>query len=179
MLRDNTLIPTEAIRLAALGMLTQGPRSYAELAAEVRYFISRVMGPSLELLGTSIELLKYEGFVGARGESADAPLELTADGRAELIRLLGSNVRPLANDLNKLVMGLKIRFLHLLPDGEQAAQFDLMAEAYEGEIARLSDLRACDAGDGGHLGAWLDHEIAFAEARLAWLCEAARRKGGQ
>ena len=34
--KDNSLIPTEAVRLAALGLLTEGPRSYAELADEVR-----------------------------------------------------------------------------------------------------------------------------------------------
>ena len=35
MYKDNSLIPTEAVRLAALGMLQEAPRRYADLAAEV------------------------------------------------------------------------------------------------------------------------------------------------
>src|SRR5262245_48552828 len=49
MYKDNSLIPTEAVRLAALGLLTEGPRTYAELADEVRHFSSRIVGPSLDL----------------------------------------------------------------------------------------------------------------------------------
>ena len=61
MYRDNTLIPTEAIRLAALGSLAEGDKQYAELASEIRYFVARITGPSLDLLGSSLELLHYEG----------------------------------------------------------------------------------------------------------------------
>ena len=42
MYKDNSLIPTEAVRLAALGMLAERPRSYAELAEEVRHFTGRI-----------------------------------------------------------------------------------------------------------------------------------------
>ena len=65
MFRDNSLIPTEAIRLAALGLLSEGARRYGELAAEIRHFTSRVAGPSLDLMGNSLELLIYEGLVEA------------------------------------------------------------------------------------------------------------------
>ncbi|MCG8548344.1 MAG: hypothetical protein MJE12_29445, partial [Alphaproteobacteria bacterium] len=51
MYRDNTLIPTEAVRLAALGSLMEGERRYADLASEVRNFVGRIAGPSLDLLG--------------------------------------------------------------------------------------------------------------------------------
>jgi hypothetical protein len=51
MYKDNSLIPTEAVRLAALGLLTEGPRSYGDLADEVRLFTSRIVGPSLDLIG--------------------------------------------------------------------------------------------------------------------------------
>ena len=53
MYRDNTLIPTEAVRLAALGSLAEGDKQYAELASEIRYFVARITGPSLDLLGSS------------------------------------------------------------------------------------------------------------------------------
>ncbi len=54
--RDHSLIPAEAVRLAALGLLSAGPRPYGELAVEVRHFASRMLGPSLDILCTSIEL---------------------------------------------------------------------------------------------------------------------------
>src|SRR5271155_4923639 len=96
MYRDKTLIPTEAIRLAALGLLSECAQRYGELAAAVRHFASRVMGPSLDVLGTSIELLRLEGLVepaagGAMAE--DALLRITDAGRAELKTLLMSRVR--------------------------------------------------------------------------------------
>ena len=47
MYRDNTLIPTEAVRLLALGILATGERSYSELASEVRHFTGRIVGPML------------------------------------------------------------------------------------------------------------------------------------
>ena len=69
MYRDKTLIPTEAIRLCALGRVWRaGPKLYADLASEVRNFASRIMGPSLDVLGPSLELLTLEG----TGQAADA-----------------------------------------------------------------------------------------------------------
>ena len=61
MFADNTLTPREAIRLCALGSLADGPLHYDDLAAAVRHFVSRIAGPSLELMSESIELLRYEG----------------------------------------------------------------------------------------------------------------------
>ncbi len=63
MYRDNSLIPKEAIRMAALGALVKRDRSYGDVAGEVRKFAARIVGPSLDLLGTSIELLKLEGLI--------------------------------------------------------------------------------------------------------------------
>src|SRR5258705_13704261 len=67
--RDNSLIPSEAVRLAALGSLWQGARRYADLATEVRHFTGRIVGPSLELLGPSLEVLRLEGVVGLETRS--------------------------------------------------------------------------------------------------------------
>jgi hypothetical protein len=58
MYKDNSLVPSEAVRLAALGLLARTPRAYADLAREIRHFAQRIVGPSLELLGPSLELLK-------------------------------------------------------------------------------------------------------------------------
>ncbi|MGO8867850.1 MAG: hypothetical protein ACLQME_15250 [Alphaproteobacteria bacterium] len=169
MYRDKTLIPTEAIRLAALGMLSEAPERYGELAARVRHFASRVMGPSLDILGTSIELLRLEGLVEpvTGGDIADnALLRITEAGRGELITLLKSRVRSPVDDLNKLVVALKMRFFHLLGADERRAQLDLLIESTEGEINRLKDLRAGQPD--GLLADWLAHDIAQLEARKGW-----------
>ena len=65
MYADNTLTPKEAVRLCALGTLASGPVRYSALATSIRHFISHITGPSLEVMGTSLELLKYEGLVTA------------------------------------------------------------------------------------------------------------------
>lgn len=169
MYRDKTLIPTEAIRLCALGILSDGPQRYGELAAAVRHFASRVMGPSLDILGTSIELLRLEGLiepVEGNGIADDAALRITDGGRAELMTLLKSRVRTPVDDLNKLVVALKMRFFHLLDATEQHEQLDLLIEATEGEITRLRDLHASQKN--GLLADWLGHDIAQLEARKEW-----------
>ena len=171
MYADNTLTPKESVRLCALGLVASEPMRYSELAGAVRHFTSRVLGPSLDLMGTSIELLKYEGLVTAvegEGMLDDALLAISEAGRREMEKLLTARLRP-ASDLSKLVIALKFRFLHLLDRDAQLAQIDLLEETCETELARLDDLRAHHAGDHGHLVAWLDHDIALAEQRLAWL----------
>jgi hypothetical protein len=147
------------------------PMRYSALAGAVRHFCSRIMGPSLDLLGLSVELLKYEGLVEAvegQGMEDDALLAITDAGRRELNTLLTARLRP-ASDLSKLVIALKFRFLHLLPAAQQRAQADMLIEAVEGELARLLDLRQHHADDPGNLVAWLDHDIELLESRLAWL----------
>jgi DNA-binding PadR family transcriptional regulator len=172
MYADNTLTPKEAIRLCALGTLALGPRRYAALANAVRHFTGHMLGPSLDLMGTSIELLKYEGLIEADGGDTDADgteLRINDDGRRELHTLLTAGLRSGAAELNKLVVALKFRFLHLLDRDDQVAQADLLVEVCENELARLDDLRHYHADDNGYVIAWLDHEIGQAEARLGWL----------
>jgi DNA-binding PadR family transcriptional regulator len=171
MYRDNSLIPSEAIRLLALGVLAGGDKSYAELAGQVRHFVSHITGPSIELVASPLELLKVEGLVDSR-DGADTPdtelLSLSEAGRAELHTLLTSNVRAPVSDINKLIIALKLRFLHLLELAEQRLQAETLMELSERELARLTELRAHHAGDKGHLVAWLDQEIAQVEGRLAF-----------
>ncbi len=171
MYSDNSLLPKETIRLAALGMMSDGDKTYGELANEIRHFISRIVGPSLELMGTSVELLRYEGLIAFDGEGEDALLSITDAGRAELGELLLAAIRPPFNDLNKLAMSLKIRFLHLLePDGRRD-QADMMVDASRSEVARLTDLQKSLTGDQGYFDDWLNHDIGLAKSRLEWLEE--------
>ena len=189
MFADNTLTPREAIRLCALGTLATRPMRYSALANAIRHFVSRILGPSLDLMGTSIELLRLEGLVGAvapvGGPTKDAPLSgregagmeddallaITEAGRREMKNLLCANIRAASTDLNKLIVALKFRFLHHLDDADRRAQIDLLVDSCEKELARLDDLRAHHADDPGALASWLDHDIAAIERRIAWLKE--------
>jgi DNA-binding PadR family transcriptional regulator len=171
MYRDNSLIPSEAVRLAALGSLWQRPKRYADLATELRHFTGRIVGPSLELLGPSLEVLRLEGLIEAEpgsGEGPAATMLITEAGRRELHRLLTASLRGPMGELNKLVIALKMRFIDALAPEERRLQADLLAEICEQELARLNDLRAHHAKEPGHLLDWLDHDIDQIEARLAW-----------
>jgi DNA-binding PadR family transcriptional regulator len=168
MYKDNSLIPSESIRLAALGILAQTPRPYAQLASEVRHFSGRIVGPSLELMSPSLELLRVEGLVEADGVGDNAVLRITDAGRAELRRLLTANLRGPIGEMNKLIIALKMRFLHLLDRADQQMQAEILIDVCEQELARLTDLRRHHADEPGHLIPWLDHDIAEVEGRLAW-----------
>ncbi len=181
MYRDNTLIPSEAIRLLALGVLATRECPYAELAHEVRHFVGHVVGPSLDLVGAPIEVLKVEGLIEeietraagpgpAPGPGRDAapPLRITEAGRAELIRLLSSNLRAPVSDINKLIITLKMRFLHLLDPADRRLQAEIMIEMCERQLVRLTELRGHHEDAPGHLPSWLDHEIDQTRERLDW-----------
>lgn len=169
MFPDHSLMPKEALRLAALGMLAEQPMSYGPLASSVRGFVHHIMGPSPEGMGSSLELLRYEGLIKSReGDGAQPVLELTAEGRDEFVNLMLATVRAPFNDLNKLVVALKLRFLPLLPADRRHDQTTLLIEACRVELARLIDLRAGHADRQGAFLDWLDHDIAQAQGRLSW-----------
>jgi len=175
--RDNSLVPSEAIRLLALGLLATRPASYAALVGSVRDFSSHVVGPSLDLIGTPLELLKVEGLVEGEAGPGDpdaAELVITRAGREELRRLLNANVRAPVTSINKLILALKVRFLHLLSPEEQALQAAMLAEMCQRELTRLTQLRARHSDEPGDFTDWLDHDIEEVSTRFAWfqrLCE--------
>lgn len=174
MYEDKSLLPREVIRLAALGILAGRGTTYAALVNEVRHFISRIAGPSLDLMGTSIELLRYEGLIEPLDTESivdGTVMNITDAGRAELQQLLCSAVRAPLNDINKLVLALKMRFLHMLNENDRQGQVEMMIEACENELARLTDLATRHKGSEGYLEAWLDHDIELVERRLQWLRE--------
>ena len=172
MYRDNGLIPSETVRLAALGLLTEGARSYADLAAEVRHLSARLVGPSLDLLGPSIELLKVEELAAS---GAGELLAITDKGRTELKRLLKASLRGPIGEVNKLIIALKLRFLGVLDPDDRLLQVEMLAETFEQELARLSDLRTHLADRPGLLLDWLDHDISQVGERIAWFHELLRR----
>ncbi len=171
---DRSLIPAEAVRLAALGELSRGNVTLGALSMSVRGFVSRLMGPSLDVLGVSIEQLRYDGMIETVGKragpgqslTAESELTLTEKGREALRDLLRGPVRGPMTDLSKMVVALKLRFLELLPPEDRAAQLDQLVELAESEIARLKDLVA--RGADGLMGEWLAQDIAEAERWRDW-----------
>jgi DNA-binding PadR family transcriptional regulator len=178
MYKDNSLVPSEAVRLAALGLLARGPRAYADLAREIRHFAQRIVGPSLELLGPSLELLKVEGLIEAKNPKAphdEQTMLLTESGRTELTRLMTAHLRGPMGEVNKLIIALKLHFFETLSPEERRLQAEALQEACERELTRLLDLRSHHAESGGLLVAWLDHEIAEIESRRAWFKQLAAK----
>ena len=170
MYADQTLTPKEAVRLCALGTLALAPTTYMGLAHAIRHFVSRVIGPTPEIMGHSIELLKYEALVEViDGEGDSAMLQLTPAGHAEMRALLTAKLRPSNTELNRLLVALKFRFLHLLDAADQRLEAEQLIEACEQEVLRLIDLRQHHADADGCLTLWLDHEIDALETRQAWL----------
>ncbi len=102
------------------------------------------------------------------GAEAAPPLRITDAGRGELTRLLTSNLRAPVSDINKLIITLKMRFLHLLELEDRRLQAEIMVEMCERQLARLTELLAHHAEAPGHLSGWLDHEIDQSRARLDW-----------
>jgi hypothetical protein len=169
MYRDKSLLPAQAVRLAVLGTLARGDVAYGVLAASSRRFMAALIGPNLDLFGTSIELLRIEGLIAVRaGDGDQAVMTLTPSGQALLQDLLAAPLRSPSTDMSRLVLALKLRFLDLLPEVLRRDQVALMVDAGEAELARLTDLAATEATDGA-LGGWLTLEADAIRARLAWL----------
>lgn len=166
---DKSLTPAETMRLAVLGALTEGDVSYADLASGVRHFVERMVGPSLELLGSSLEVLRLEGLIeAADGQTGEkTPMRLTQAGRDAFEKLMLASLRAPMNDIQRLVLALKLRYLDQLPQEDKADQIDLLLELTETELARLEDLRR--SGTGGMFTDWLDQEIDHTGKRRAWL----------
>ena len=166
--RDHALLPKQVLRLCALGTLIQtGPTTYADLAESVRDFTAHLIGPSLDMMGSSLELLRYDGLI-APAES-DERLAITEDGTTEFHSLMAASLPTPASELSKMVVALKVRFLHLIPAERQREEVAALVTLYGQEIARLEDLRQRQTGEGSHLDIWLEHDIAQNRSRLAWL----------
>ncbi|MDE1903541.1 MAG: hypothetical protein KGI46_06770 [Alphaproteobacteria bacterium] len=170
MFRDQPLIPAEAIKLAALGFLADGPRRYGDLAAQVRQFTGRIAAPSLDLMGTSLEALIVEGLAAAsegKGMADNARLNLTSAGRATLTSLLQARLKGPLGDFTRLALLLKLRFLHHLGAAEREMQVAQIAAIVGDEINRLNELRNNDTGAPQPYLDWLDADIAQLQGKLA------------
>lgn len=172
MQRDRVLIPVEGLRLAALGILaSKGPMDYATLATMVRLFATSYGASPVDVMSSSIELLRFEGLIGIGDEGEDAGsarVTLMPGGREELERLMLAPVR-VSSASSRLMVALKIRFFRLLDTTGQRRLAEVLGDTLRGERARLVNLRRHMEGeDPGFLG-WLDRDIARTGEDLAWL----------
>jgi DNA-binding PadR family transcriptional regulator len=171
MFRDKSLIPAEAVRLIALGLLAEEPRRYGDLALAITHFTRHIVGTSLDLMGVSLEALRYEGLVEAvdgQGMTDNAVLRISERGMALLRSLLQAQLRAPVSDLNRLALVLKLRFLHHLDAAERLTQLGLMADSLDSERVRLQELQRAHTAP-GLFADWLEHELALAIARIDWL----------
>ena len=156
MYKDRSLVPTQAVRLAALGFLADAAREYGALAGLVRQFITRTV--------------RLEGLVEAAGGAAietNPVIAITPAGRRAMRDLMCAPARATEGDLNRLVVGLKLRFLDHLDADDRAAVVADLIEAAERDLERLADLAA--TGQHGHLAGWLALDAEHLERRVAWL----------
>ena len=157
--------------MAALGALIERERSYDDIANEVRSFISRIVGPSLELMGTSIELLKVEGLIEAVNDNDEGDtslLRLSPAGLQELKEYLRSNLKSGGSELNKLVIALKLRFIDILNDDERRDQFLAIRDIYHNEKRRLEDLKKQTAWLTGFLLESIELDLSVVNKRIEW-----------
>ncbi len=171
MYQDKALVPTDAVKLAALGVLMDKTMSYADLARDIRYFVARVVGPSLDLLGSSLEILRLEGLIENKSATPDPEsniLAITLEGKDMFADLMSCSLRTPPDDATRLVMALKLRFLTFLDEEERLDQIDLLREIAQTELARFEDLKKSH-GEDGYLGQALDMDITQVRARLSWL----------
>ena len=94
-------------------------------------------------------------------------LSITEECRKQFVKLMTSGIRAPVNDVSKLIIALKMRFLNLLEQDDRLEQIEFMLEMTESEAARLRDLKNHNANGG--FAEWLDFEIAQLEQRIAWL----------
>lgn len=169
MFTERALLPAQAARLTALGMLAEGPRHYADLAREVAHFTGCILGQSLDLMGTSLELLRYEGLIEAQagtGMVDNAEMRITAAGRVALGHLLKAPLAAPSVEVNRLVLALKLRFLPILDAADRGEVWAQVREWYAGEIGRYDELRARHGVRSAPFRRWLDREIDLARERL-------------
>ena len=169
MYRDRSLQPGETVKLIALGLLIEAPRTYADLANDIRYFTARIVGPSLDLLGSSLEILRLEGWIAPKeeGKAAGDLISLTDSGYEQFLSLMNAPLRIPLNDSNRLALLTKLRFLSYLPEETRLDQIDLIEELVEKEQAWNAEL-ARDFPQTA-LGAWVEMESRDLSAKRAWL----------
>ena len=175
--RESTLLPTQAIRLCALGtLLADGPTTYAGLAGQVRALTGNQLGPAPTVTASSVELLRYEGLVLAIGlddptqpAGPETVLHITPEGQRAFAELMAGGLTTPMNELNRLVVQLRLAFSYLLEGPQRDAVRLSLIALYEREVDRIAAIFDQVGDRPGPLGAWLRLDLEHAMERLDWL----------
>lgn len=129
-----------SLRIAALGLLAEGPASGYDLLKHFEKSMANVWPATQSQLYSELNKLAAGGLieviaVGPRGRKE---YQITADGRAELVRWVTS---PQDDPPFRSAALLRVFLLGLIPTGEARSHLHHMAEHSEAEIRRLSELR--------------------------------------
>lgn len=135
-----------SLRIAALGLLAGGPASGYDLLKEFETSMANVWPATQSQLYSELNKLADSGLikvsaVGPRGRKEYA---ITDAGHAELRRWVTS---PQDDPPFRSAPLLRVFLLGLIPAAQARAHLEHMAAHAEGEIRRLSELRASLTGD--------------------------------
>lgn len=135
-----------SLRIAALGLLAEGPASGYDLLKEFEKSMANVWPATQSQLYSELNKLADGGLieVSAVGPRGRKEYEITDAGRNELQRWVTS---PQDDPPFRSAALLRVFLLGLIPADQARAHLEHMAEHADGEIRRLTELRELVTGD--------------------------------
>jgi len=129
-----------SLRIAALGLLSEGPASGYDLLKHFEESMANVWPATQSQLYSELNKLSDGGLieVSAIGPRGRKEYQITDDGRAELVRWVTS---PQDDPPFRSAALLRVFLLGLIPAEQARTHLEGMAAHSDAEIARLSELR--------------------------------------
>lgn len=164
-----------SLRIAALGLLAEGPASGYDLLKYFEKSMANVWPATQSQLYSELNKLAAAGLieVGAVGPRGRKEYEITDAGRAELQRWVTS---PQDDPPFRSAALLRVFLLGLIPADEARAHLEHIATHADAEISRLTELRdsltdgrPVDASEQGFFGfAALDYGLRLNAMQAEW-----------
>ena len=79
------------------------------------------------------------------------------------------NLRDTSGELARLIMALKMRFLHLLEEDIRTEQIEILHDVCELDLERVLALREEHATEAENFTGWLEMEVKRLEQKRDWL----------
>ena len=158
-----------SLRIAALGLLTEGPASGYDLLKKFESSMANVWPATQSQLYSELNKLAGDGYiaVGAVGPRGRKEYRITDTGRAEVKRWVTS---PADDPPFRSAALLRVFLLGQVPVGEARAHLESLAAHAESEIVRLTELRdSFDPSDEDFFGfAALDYGLRTNATQAQW-----------
>ena len=100
---------------------------------------------------------------------SDGQLILTQQGHDKFVELMQGNLRDTSGELSRLIMALKMRYLHLLDDDIRREQLEILQDVCELDLERVLALREEHANEASNFTGWLEMEVKRLEQKNDWL----------